>query len=526
MMPDSLRAGERYTGQMGLIVRFGLPVPRPNVISIVGSNLRRQIVETHRSIDRYLPSYDYGESPVMDLKFALRYEPVDLAVLRLAFEHIAKGELEDWIRGEPNGVFARRAWFFYEWLTGHQLDLPDAGPVGYAPALDPEKHIVISGEQSRRHRVTNNLLGTPALCPVIRRTRQLEACFKSEIKAEAAALVQGGDPRVLGRAINYLYTKETRETFALEGEVASGSKAERFIDALKSVRDFDPASEEDQTRLQNVIVDPRYAASGWRDFQNFVGETTSGHREIVHFICPKPGDVRSLMAGFAALVNRLKGADIDPVLVAAAVSFAFVFIHPFDDGNGRIHRYLIHHMLDRAGFTPPGVLFPVSAAIMRNQATYDAALERFSRAITPHIDWAWRDSGSDMGPTIMVKNRTDHLYRYFDATPQAEYLYDRVIDTVRRDLREEVLFIEVFDRAVNAVMDRIDMPNRKAAHLVKLVMQNGRIGTDKRTKLFPELTAAEIDELETIVRAANDLQPAGLTQDDVSAEVPPQLLPR
>jgi hypothetical protein len=513
-VPDNLRAGERYTGQMGLVVRFGLPVPRPNVISIVGSNLRRQVVETYRSIDRYPPSYDYGDASAMDLKFALRYEPTDLAVLRLTFECMAKGELEDWVRREPTGAFARRAWFFYEWLTGDQLDLPDAGPVGYAPALDPKKHIVISGEQSRRHRVTNNLLGTPALCPVIRRTRRIENCFESEIKVEAAALVQGCDPQILTKAINYLYTKETRETFALEGEVASGSKAERFIDALRSVRDFDPASEEDQTRLQNVIVDPRYAASGWRDFQNFVGETASGHREIVHFICPKPEDVRPLMNGFAALVNRLMGADIDPVLAAAVISFAFVFIHPFGDGKGRIHRYLIHHMLDEAGFTPPGVLFPVSAAIVRNQAAYDAALETFSKAIASHIEWAWRDSGpdlgstdgepTDLGPTIMVKNRTDYLYRYFDATPQAEYLYDRVIDTVRRDLREEVLFVEVFDRAVNAVMDRIDMPNRKAAQLVKLVMQNGRIGADKRARLFSELTVAEIDELETIVRAAGN----------------------
>src|SRR3954452_2643707 len=93
MMPDNLRAGERYTGQMGLVVRFGLPVPQPNVISIVGSGQRRQVMETYRSIDRYLPSYDYDDVPVMDLKFALRYEPTDLTILRLAFEHIAKGEL-------------------------------------------------------------------------------------------------------------------------------------------------------------------------------------------------------------------------------------------------------------------------------------------------------------------------------------------------------------------------------------------------------------------------------------------------
>ena len=140
---------------------------------------------------------------------------------------------------------------------------------------------------------------------------------------------------------------------------------------------------------------------------------------------------------------------------------------------------------------------------MRNQAAYDAALERFSRAIAPHIDWAWETSPSEDGPAIVVRNRTDHLYRYFDATAQAEYLYGCVIDTVRRDLKEEVLFVEVFDRAMQGVMDRIDMPNRKAAQLVRLVMQNNRIGKEKRLALFPELSDAEIDDLERIVHAAS-----------------------
>jgi hypothetical protein len=155
---------------------------------------------------------------------------------------------------------------------------------------------------------------------------------------------------------------------------------------------------------------------------------------------------------------------------------------------------------------------------VRNQAAYDAALERFSRAIASHIDWNWQDGGADleaarMGPAIVVKNRTDYLYRYFDATPQAEYLYDCVIDTVRRDLRDEVLFVEVFDRATKAVMDRIDMPNRKAAQFVKLVMQNGRIGADKRARLFPELSETEIDALETIVREAGTIQ-ASVSPED------------
>jgi len=62
--------------------------------------------------------------------------------------------------------------------------------------------------------------------------------------------------------------------------------------------------------------------------------------------------------------------------------------------------------------------------------------------------------------------------------------------------------VEVFDRAMKGVMGRIDMPNRKAAKLVTLVMEHGRIGQGKRDRLFPELTGAEIDDLERIVNAA------------------------
>lgn len=44
----------------------------------------------------------------------------------------------------------------------------------------------------------------------------------------------------------------------------------------------------------------------------------------------------------------------------------FVYIYPFEDGNGRSHRYLIHHVLAARGFNPPGFMFPDSAAILEH----------------------------------------------------------------------------------------------------------------------------------------------------------------
>ncbi|WP_298369284.1 hypothetical protein [Azospirillum sp.] len=101
-MPIRLQDGERYTGQMGLIARFDLPVPQPSVISILGARQKRQVFdEPHRRIERYGAAQDYGDTPVMDLKFALRYEPTDLAILRLAFERMDEADLERWSAGSP-----------------------------------------------------------------------------------------------------------------------------------------------------------------------------------------------------------------------------------------------------------------------------------------------------------------------------------------------------------------------------------------------------------------------------------------
>ena len=61
------------------------------------------------------------------------------------------------------------------------------------------------------------------------------------------------------------------------------------------------------------------------------------------------------MEGLLAYKARTMEGRFDPVVAAAVVAFGFVYTDPFEDGNGRLHRWLIHHMLAKAGFNPPGV---------------------------------------------------------------------------------------------------------------------------------------------------------------------------
>jgi Fic family protein len=493
--PNS-KEGLAPVGYEWLRRQLGLAAPAPVVESYVVQGARRTSIHDDRTLEFYPRQYAAEATVTAQLRFALRYEPVDIGILVATCKAMNIRELESWVRAEPTGAYSRRAWFVYETFTGKTLDLEDAKTGNYVEALDPERHIVADRRNSARHRVIDNLLGGPALCPIVRRTPRLVDRMGIHIDREARELIESYDPVILARAINYLYTKETRSTFAIEGETPSATRTERFVAALKAAPAFIPGKDS-LIRLQGEIVDPRYAEDDWRNFQNFVGETVGGYREEVHFICPRPQDVPQLMDGWIAMTERLVSSGIDPVVAAAVASFAFVFVHPFVDGNGRIHRFLMHHILAKRGYSPDGVIFPVSAAILRDGRSYDRVLEVFSKPLFAFISWHWTPEQE-----IVVTNDTSDLYRYFDATSFAEYLYDRVADTVRRDLKEELGFVAVFDRAFNAVREIVDMPDRRASLFVRLCMQNaGRLAAAKRTQ-FPELTNSEVELLQTQVQEA------------------------
>jgi Fic family protein len=266
--------------------------------------------------------------------------------------------------------------------------------------------------------------------------------------------------------------------------------------SLGRADDFDTSDKTAFVALQNSIVDPRYAQKDWRTTQNYVGQTASDFSAIVHFICPKPEDLSDLMNGWMEMVGQVESGGVDAICAAAITGFGFVFIHPFEDGNGRIHRFLIHHSLAKLNFAPPGILFPVSAAMLRAPKAYDAALNAFSNSIRSRILYRMDDQQS-----LTVLNKTDHLYRYYDATPQAEYLYEAVAETIRKDLREEIEFLEVFDKSMAAVKDIVDMPNARASSLIRFVLQNhGALSNNKRRQ-FPELKDDELARIEEAIRS-------------------------
>ncbi|WP_306031439.1 hypothetical protein [Stappia sp. MMSF_3263] len=150
--------------------------------------------------------------------FALKYEGLDLAVLKSLFLKVGPNPITAIVHDKPTGTYARRVWFLYEWLTGEALDLPDARTGKYVPVLDPDLQWGIEGETVPRYRLRNNLPGTPAFCPLVFRTKRLED-FIAEGLAQRARDIVADIPRdVLARTAAFLLLKDSKSSYAIEGE--------------------------------------------------------------------------------------------------------------------------------------------------------------------------------------------------------------------------------------------------------------------------------------------------------------------
>jgi hypothetical protein len=176
------------------------------------------------------------------------------------------------------------------------------------------------------------------------------------------------------------------------------------------------------------------------------------------------------------------------VLTATLIAFGFVFIHPFEEGNGRIHRYLFHHVLAEKSFVPKGLIFPVSAIILERIQEYRKILEHFSKSRLDLIEWRPTEKNN-----VEVLNETIDLYRYFDATRQAEFLFECVEETVNKTLPEEVEYLRKYGLLNEFIKNYIDMPDNLVDLFIRFLIQNnGKLSKRAREKEFEKLTSSEI----------------------------------
>ncbi|MGN8544444.1 hypothetical protein ACQPTN_05190 [Bradyrhizobium sp. 13971] len=100
-------------------------------------------------------------------------------------------------------------------------------------------------------------------------------------------------------------------------------------------------------------------------------------------------------------------------------------------------------------------------------------------------------------------NDTADFYRFFDATPHAEFLYACVQRTIEQDLPGEARFLRSFDRFRSGVEIMIDMPQRTLNSLLGFLQQNeGRLSERAGDNEFSRLTPDEVTKIEELYQAA------------------------
>ncbi len=478
-------------GYAALIDAYNLRVPLPRCLCAIGHR--------HKMVDKegwrlFTPRHSPDASLEGHITFAFKYEGIDLAVLHCLFGKIAQDEIVTIVRKFPTGVYARRVWFLYEWLTGRQLPIEALKQGTYIEVLDSSMQMSIAGERVKRQRVLNNLPGTPRFCPLVFFSERIQEYLSKNLRESARELI-GRMPRdLISRTAAFLLLKDSKASYVIEGEEPPHNRVQRWGKAIGEAG-VAPLDVDGLIRLQNIVIgDRRFVHIGLREHGGFVGEhDRDTGMPIPEHISARAEDLRCLLEGLIAFDKRAS-ENLDPVAAAACISFGFVYMHPFEDGNGRIHRYIIHHALAQSGYNPPGLVFPISAVILERIDEYREILKQYSHKMLPFIEWEVSEDRN-----IQVKNETDYLYRFFDATLHAEFLFSCVEQAIKKDLPAETDFLKKYDEFRSGMEAIVDMPGKTIDLLFRFLKQNGgTLSKRAREKEFASLRDDEIRKIQKL----------------------------
>ncbi len=462
--------------------------------SYIGTMDKTEINSNNTIVRTFKSKYDVSiDNPMSHLEFALKYDHLNLAFIKEVFSSIEHQAIVNYIKAKPNRKYPRIIGYLYEFIGGKPIDV-DVTTTNYVDILDVSRYVTGTINKISKWKVNDNLLGSKEFCPIIRRTTELSELLDWNIEEAIENLKSEYSPEIFRRASYYLYKKESKSSSEIEKEAPTQDRMEKFIAILEEAgqRSFEESlSEEELVRIQNTIVDPRYAADGFRDFQNYIGQTMRDHTQKIHYVCPPPQFVSSLMQGIVGL-NK-KNTSIETIIKATMVSFGFVYVHPFEDGNGRIHRFLIHDILVRDGIVPNSTILPVSAQILARMDEYDTTLELLSNLIERKVKNDLNESGE---MRVSNPSEIEALYRFPDLTYHTIFLAKAIQSTINIDVPEELRFLQCYNELKGDIQSIVDMPDNKIDRMILFLHQNKGELSNRKRKFYKELSENEIKQME------------------------------
>lgn len=118
---------------------------------------------------------------------------------------------------------------------------------------------------------------------------------------------------------------------------------------------------------------------------------------------PEASKIPSLVNSFITNYNDKLKKGIHPVICAAYLHFGLVFIHPFNDGNGRTSRFLMNMCLIKTGFAP-------ISPLKEEKRVYDQAIEESRAKEDPSYFYLWVAEKELIALTV-EKYRYNNIYQ-------------------------------------------------------------------------------------------------------------------
>ena len=488
-----------FLGFQKLADRYAIRLIQPLLTQSRLGTERRSLMEADVEHRFWPASYMPQDDLRGHFEFGLKYERMNFEFFSRLFAVIEPQEVQAWVRDAPTGQYARRCGFFYEWFTGLTLDVPDTPQnVPYVDALPSRDYLCASkSHNSKRWKVRDNMPGDARYCPLVYLGPVADRGWIYDVAAGVEKLDNTYGKDLLMRSAAWLTFKESRASFAIEHEDDNKDRVRRFAAAIQehSGKMAKPLFMQNLQLLQRSILGENALRLGVRSSPVFVGQT--GFKEVVHYIAPMGPDVLPMLEGLLLFDEKIKGCN--PVVRAAAVSFAFVYLHPLSDGNGRVHRFLINHLLAEDGATPAHIIIPVSATIAgsaRGLAEYDKALEGFSRPLMRRYADEYRFGEEQTYPDGVSSNlefpaAADalHAWRYIDLTEKVHYLSGLLRETVEHEMADEAEALRTNDAARAAIKEVVEMPDADADRIIRSLKASQWTVSGKLAREWPMLFA-------------------------------------
>jgi Fic family protein len=210
-----------------------------------------------------------------------------------------------------------------------------------------------------------NEVAQPALAPLARLLLRTESIASSKVEgvqigvrdlARAEARVETGG-KAGPTALEIMANID-----AMELAIHEATAVERF--SVKQIRAI-------HRRLMERASSP-HVAGRIRTVQNWIGGNDYNPCGA-DFVPPPAEYLDALLKDLCEVINDV---SLSPLVQAALVHAQFETIHPFDDGNGRTGRALIHVVLRRRGIAPSYVP-PISVVLALQRDRYIEGLTRY-----------------------------------------------------------------------------------------------------------------------------------------------------